>query len=240
MDDESSKITDATKEEKEAFEILSRIKPEYITKYLYTNREEALEKHNSLFRNEEELKVWFDREFQKWFFIHKDIKGKGYVNKREHQIEADFILEPKNELLEKGITSFIGVEVKYINPKKEFLTQLNRLSFQALSYSYSNSEWLIDGKHITTDAFIVFTNLSFSTEKNIFDTIDGHHQLWWKANLALINHANVGELRINQYSSLKSWYLYFAGNIYFKWDKKSGISLVNPNVIGKYRIGNVR
>jgi len=87
---------------------------------------------------------------------------------------------------------------------------------------------------------LFFTNLSFSDEKSIFDTLDRNHQLWWTANLALINHANVGELRINQYSSLNAWNLYFAGNIYCKWDKKSGISLVNPNVIGKYRIGNVR
>lgn len=234
-------ITDKELEEKEAFDLLSGIKPEYISKYLYKNREELSNQHKSSFSNEEELKTWFIKEFEQWFIVHKDVKGKGYVNQKEFNLEADFILEPKIDLIAKGIASYIGVEVKYINTKKEFLTQLNKLSFQALSYSYSNSKWFVNGEDVKTEAFIIFTNLSFSTEKNIFDTLDKYYYSWWTANLALINHANVGELRVNQYRNvLNSWNLYFAGNNYCKWSKETGIVLSNPKVIGKYRIGNIK
>jgi len=111
------------------------------------------------------------------------------------------------------------------------------LCFQALSYS--NSEWLIKDRFISIDAFSIFTNLSFQKEKEILNS-EERYKYWWSANLALINHANVGELRVNEYKNiLSSWYLYFSGGIYCKWDENSGAILRNPNVIGKCRIGNI-
>ena len=53
-------ITDRKQEEKEAFELLSSIKPEYISRYLNRNRESVSNRHKSLFTNEEELKNWFN------------------------------------------------------------------------------------------------------------------------------------------------------------------------------------
>ena len=146
---------DKTPEEIKSFEILSSIKPEYITRYLHRNREEKLSKHKSSFSDEDELKEWFTNQFQRWFIIHKEVKGKGYVNRKEFPLVADFILEPKEELKAKGITSYFGVEAKYINTRKDFFTQLNKLSFQTLSYSYSNSEWFVNDKHIKTEAFLI-------------------------------------------------------------------------------------
>jgi len=228
-------------EKEKAFELLASINSEYISNYLLNDREDKLRNHKPLFLNEDKLKEWFVNHFQKWFIVHKDVEGKGYVNKKEFKLIADFILEPKEELKSQGITSYFGVEVKHIKTDKKFLTQLNQLSFQTLSYSYSNSEWFLNNQHVTTDGFFIFTNLSFAKERVVFDSLDNKYGLWWQANLALINHANVGEFRINIYKGeLSSWYIHFSGSNYCKWNEESGITLQNSNVIGKYKIGNIK
>lgn len=231
--------SDIEREKNDAFGILSAIKLEYIFGYLHLEREKKLNENNSLLKNEDELKEWFIKKFKKWFIIHENIAGKGYVNKKKFLLEADFILEPRQELIDKGITSFLGVEVKYINICKNYFPKTSELCFQALSYSYSNSEWLINNSFTCVDGFIIFTNLSFLEEREIFNTLE-KYKSWWSAHFSLINHANVGELRINRNKNMfYSWYLSFSGNNYCKWDKNSGVLLRNPKVIGKSRIGNI-
>jgi hypothetical protein len=233
-----------TEEEKESISILSNIDKSHLRRFLYRNCEEVEKRHKSSFTNEDDLKEWFYNFYKKWFVIHEDVKGIAYANRVKSNVISDFILEPKENLISKGITSKIGVEVKYINTKSNFLSQLSKLAFQTLGYSYCNSLWNIEKENrtVTTDVFIIFTNLSFDIERNhIFNTLDRKPYTFWKALISMIYHANVGELRINKSPTrIYSWYMYFSGKNYCYWSKEKGILLKSKQVIGKHEIGNIK
>jgi hypothetical protein len=189
-------------------------------------------------QDENGLKEWFLHNFKEWFEIYTDVEGIVVKDGSEKKLIADFIILPKQELRDSGINGCLGVEVKYINTEKNFFERVPKSVFQAISYSFSDVKWGIGDKRFKTDAFLIFSNLSFKAERKAL--LSERCDIFWKATLSVANHADVGELMINKkVNRLSSWYMHFSGANYCSWNVEKGVVLNNQNVIGKRRIGYI-
>ncbi len=215
--------------------------------YLNRTRDEYINAYKSEWRDEDHIKEWFETEFSNWFFIDKEVEGKGYVNRKQRRLRIDFVLRAKPVLLDAGFTSQpIGVEAKFLDPRvnRGFTGKASHGVFQALSYWYSGSQWNIPslGKEEELACVLLLSNLSFAEDRDyIFNEIDRLHKHTWASFLNLANHANVGEIYIKRNTRHgNSWSLDFSGSTYFKLSQKGEPQLGNVNVINKERIGNSR
>lgn len=221
------------------FALLSDYDEKEIYAYLNKRKEKTTEGYSSLFLNENDLKNWFIRNFEEWFDVYPDIEGVTTKYGKEIKIVADFIIHPKTEFNVTGIHGFLGIEVKHITDKS-FFEKSAKTVFQTISYAYSDVTWNVKkiNQQIKTEAFLTFTNLSFKTEKE--KLLDDKCRRYWNAMMAVANHADVGELIVNNsMKNMKSWYMYFSGGNYCSWNRNKGLILNNKNVIGKKKIGNI-
>jgi hypothetical protein len=93
--------------------------PEELLPLLLMRQREALidQSYEDIWRNEDNLKDWFVRNFSTWFEIYPEVPGIGFVDREKENVRIDFVLKAKRELLSQGFTDqYIGVEVKYVNP----------------------------------------------------------------------------------------------------------------------------
>lgn len=91
---------------------------------------------SSLFKSEKEVQDWFLRVFGEWFYIAKEVPGKHLIE--DSQVRIDFMLHPKQVLVENGFyQKWFGVEVKlYPNHEKD-LAAPSKALWQAVSYNNS-------------------------------------------------------------------------------------------------------
>jgi len=187
--------------------------------------------------DEKELKDWFFHNFNKWFDIYADVEGFAIKDNIEQKLISDFIILPKQALRDVGINGCLGVEVKYINTGKNFFERTPKSIFQTISYSYSDVIWDVASKKLKTDAFLMFSNLSFKAERKI--ALNERCDMFWRGALSVANHANVGELMINKTNYIESWYMHFSGSNYCSWNAEKGVVLNNSHAIGKRKIGYI-
>lgn len=213
--------------------------------YLLRQRERYINKgYSSKWQSEDELHEWFIKNFSKWFHIHHEVSGTGFVNRESERIRIDFIIKAKDSLVEHGFTDkYIGVEVKYLSPitGKGFHGKSSRGIFQALSYWYSGARWDLENETgVELATVLIFSNLSFQDELDyIFGSLDWHYRKIWKSYLSIANHANVGQLIVRTWNEdLAYWAMEYDGAKYYSMSRDRGLSKGNPNVISKRRIGN--
>jgi len=222
---------------------MSNFDEKEIHAFFYKQREKIAKDYSSSFLNEDDLKAWFINKLSKWFNIYPDIDGTTEKHGKSIKTKADFIIQFKPELTNIGLQGFLGIEVKYINPNKDFCGKSSKMVFQTLSYSYSDTTWNIKeiNQKVKTEAFLIFTNISFKSEREkLFKTYDRFYDIYWKSMLSVANHADVGELIINNSKEyLNSWYMHFSGGNYCSWNNSKGFTLDNKNVVGKKKIGNI-
>ena len=215
--------------------------------FLIRQRESYIEnKFISNWKNEEQLHTWFKKHFSEHFEIFSEIKGYGFVNRMKRNLRIDFVIKAKPKLIEHGFTEqYIGVEVKFLNPKvgKGFAGKSSYGVFQALSYWYSGARWWLPSKEkIELASVLMFSNLSFQEESEaMFDTLDAHYSKVWRSYLSIANHANVGELLVRtKKGKLSYWGMEYNGSKYYSMYSSGEYAKGNPNVINKHRIGNAK
>ncbi len=213
----------------------------------FINNEYILQKYleNSevnRFTKEDEIKEWFVKYFIEDFYIEEEVSGYHIVQKQN--VKIDFIIYPRKHLENKGfINECIGIEVKYIDPMSEDLAKkANKSIWQTISYN-DCLFGLKSGKQIQPKFCMVFSNLSFDYEENLYKEFPhAHNKRIWFYYLLLANHANVGELRIKGTREEPTGWSFRFGNsgVYFrkKTDDNSIYEIGNPNLAIKKRIGN--
>lgn len=222
---------------------ISNLLPTYLMRQRNRHIDEG---YSSIWQSEDELHDWFIKNFSKWFHIHHEINGTGFVNREIEQIRIDFIIKAKDELIRHGFTDkYIGVEVKHLNPVtgKGFHGKSSRGIFQALSYWYSGARWdLPNEKGVELATVLIFSNLSFQDESTyVFGSLDSHYRKVWRSYLSIANHANVGELSVRTWNEkLEYWAMEYNGAKYYSMSPGRGLAKGNPNVISKRRIGNTQ
>jgi hypothetical protein len=111
--------------------------------------------------------------------------------------------------------------------------------------SYNHSKFTIkNGKQIQPKFCMVFSNLSFDQEEDLFKEFPhAHNKRIWFYYLLLANHANVGELRIRGDRKDPTGWSFRFGNsgVYFRRttnNEKSIYEVSDANLATKIRIGN--
>lgn len=215
--------------------------------YLLRQRDQHIDEgYSSKWQSEDELHDWFIKNFSKWFHIHHEVNGTGFVNREIEHIRIDFIIKAKDDLIRHGFTDkYIGIEVKHLNPVtgKGFHGKSSRGIFQALSYWYSGARWdLPNEKGVELATVLIFSNLSFKDESTyVFGSLDSHYRKVWISYLSIANHANVGELLVRTWNEkLEYWAMEYNGTKYYSMSSGRGLTKGNPNVISKRRIGNTQ
>ncbi|MDF3936260.1 hypothetical protein [Pseudomonas citronellolis] len=215
--------------------------------YLMRQRDRHInEGYSSRWQSEDELHDWFIRNFSRWFHIHHEVNGTGFVDREIEHIRIDFIIKAKDELIAHGFTEkYIGIEVKHLNPitGKGFHGKSSRGIFQALSYWYSGARWdLPNERSVELATVLIFSNLSFQDESDyVFGSLDSHYKKVWKSYLSIANHANVGELIVKTWNDkLDFWAMEYNGAKYYSMHSGRGPVKGNANVISKRRIGSTK
>lgn len=177
---------------------------------------------------------WLEQDFEVW----REVPG---VHLAERiRVRADLVLRPKSHLLDAGfMPCFVGVEIKYL-PLDGFSPKASRAVRQAMSYM--DCEFEIDGDRVRLQRVVLFTNLSFESERNRLRGLDpsplANDKAKWAALLELANHGNVGNFEIyGSRSSWKGWRIAFATGKYFSRYLKE-YELGDSNLFAKVRVGN--
>ncbi len=215
---------------------------------LIRSREEKINSMDLPWNNEPELTSWLIDELSPWFYVWKEVRGRGYLDQNARNVRIDLVIRPKPHLVEYGfVDELFGIEIKYLNPKtgNNFSKKSSKSVFQALSYWYSGARWdLKDGQGYAyrLSSVLLFSNFSFSDEADeLFGSYDQYYRTTWRSYLALANHGNVGELQV---SGNKSHYhrlsFHYSGVNYCLLYKDGNARIGNPNLINKMRIGNAQ
>ncbi|WP_049629341.1 hypothetical protein [Cellvibrio sp. pealriver] len=216
----------------------------YLWRYL--NKETEIRRHDykTPFKSEEDLQAWLSNELSRWFEVHSEVNGVGFVNRVKRNVRIDFIIKAKPELVALGFTDkYLGIEVKNLNPgeRDSFHKRSARGIFQALSYWYSGARWTVGTRNdIEICAVLFFSDLSFTDQRDqLFESIDKHYRKSWNAYLGIANHGNVGELIFDGSSdNYFKWRMNFAHSTYFTGYKNGDLIMGNHNLIDKLRIGS--
>ncbi len=229
---------------KEQYGINDALLKGYFSRFLNSQREDHKNAFESSFCSELELQEWLRKKLCPWFEVYSEVKGQGFINRKIKNIRIDFVIKAKPALLEEGFTDKpIGIEVKYFNPSKGdgFQKKVSRGIFQALSYWYSGARWDIDDSCVELAAVLIFSNLSFTSERDyLFDTLDSHYKKLWSAVFGVANHANVGEFIFDgSPQDFFKWRMNFSTATYFTGYQNGDIKMGNSNLIEKVRIGSM-
>lgn len=200
------------------------------------------EKASSLFSSETELKAWMFDFMKDDFYIYQEVSG---IHVTEGvKVRIDYVLYPRSHLIEQGFEPApFGIEVKYLNQEKNFAHKASRGIWQAISYN--DCEFSLKDRKFSLKFCLLFSNLSFSHEREILELHSDHtdgKSMKWLGILNVANHAKVGVLKITgKREKIKGWSISFAGGIYFRCQlDKDGkhFKRVNANMVNKVRIGN--
>lgn len=213
--------------------------------YLKRQRQRHTDSRPSRWESEEQLSEWLRHYLAPDFEITAEVAGCGYVQGIKHNIRLDFLIRPKQHLIEHGFADqYIGVEVKFFDYTSghDFLNKSAKGFFQAISYWYSNPEWYPQGETapVNLACVLLFSNLSFETERqHLFGSYNQGYQALWSAYASIAAQAGAGELIILDHGRRHSgWLVQFRQAKYFAKNRTGGYSLGNPRLINRIRIGN--
>ncbi|MEL7641528.1 MAG: hypothetical protein AAGU21_17985 [Solidesulfovibrio sp.] len=165
------------------------------------------------------------------FIIYEQVEGVFPIG--NIKVVIDFIVFPKNHLLEKGFEPiYVGIEVKSPTSKKPESKFIDAV-FQAHTYSLS----LFDGRHL---AFVLlyppiddFIGLEKSN-KNQSPSVDIEKQTFRVTVERMAQRANVGFLKIKD----SSWKIFFSGQCSYYTSRGGKKDIKN---IGSVRyVGNTK
>ncbi|EDW2262317.1 hypothetical protein [Salmonella enterica] len=203
---------------------------------------ESHEKKLSLFSTETELKLWMFNLLKNDFYIYQEVSGVHITESLK--VRIDYVLYPKAHLVNQGFEPVpFGIEVKYFTQAKDFVHKASRGIWQAISYN--DCEFFLQNKKFRLKFCLLFSNLSFSDEKNLLELCSRHDDekgMKWMGMLNVANHAKVGILRITgNKERIRGWSMSFAGGAYFSCHingNEIDYKLSNANTINKIRVGN--
>lgn len=197
------------------------------------------------FVDEPDLKQWLADHLSQDFELTAEVTGR-HLAENVH-VEIDFMAYPKPHLIEAGFVPWhFGIEVKHFNQNDGFSRKASRALWQTVSYT--DSEFEIAGSAVRPRFALLFSNLSFESERSLlknFGRLTENDWVLWRGLLQLANHANVGTLDIKGTASAwQGWIMRFStGGTYFL--RRHGNRLGEPvyresnrDLVEKVRIGN--
>lgn len=194
------------------------------------------------FSSEPEVQLWLINFLAKDFEVFPQVHGRHMVENAG--VKIDCLIYPKPHLISAGfVEEYIGVEVKFFHPAKEFGRKSSRAWWQTISYL--DCIFDINGAKVKPKFGLLFSNLSFDGEldylKRYFGVYD-NDVIMWSAYKHLANHANVGSLEIKGNPQKSSgWRMRFAGRDYFsvsEWNGTRSYTTPQETIVNKVRIGN--
>lgn len=191
------------------------------------------------FESEDEVSTWLKGWIGQDFDVWREVPGVHLAEKAG--VRVDLVLRAKPHLIAAGfMPCFFGVEVKHLPTDGGFSPKASRAVRQAMSYM--DCEFDLEGEKIRLQRVLLFTNMSFESERNMLRGIEPHalsnDKAKWAALLELANHGNVGNLEIyGSREAWKGWRIAFATGKYFSRYLKE-YRLSDANLFAKVRIGN--
>jgi len=204
---------------------------------------EAKRKNIDRFKDEEELKEWFEAQFCEDFVVHKDVKGTHKTI--DKNVYIDYVLFPKAHLVAAGFEScHLGVEVKYFSQEENFTHKTSTGIWQAISYN--DCGFIVDTEVVDLGFTLMFSNLSFCHELelvNNFGNLLQNDLVLWQGLLQLAYYARVGNLAIfGDKCNFLGWEMLLARSAFFSCKIENHNKLFKKskhNLLDKDRIGNV-
>jgi hypothetical protein len=251
-------VSDKTLAETELTERLNLLFSEVAQKYPHANVPDMFKQYISRatsnldysdqthWQSEDQLKDWFRSNMSQWFTVFEEVPGTMNIDGQISNVRIDFVLVAHPYLVDAGFTPDpIGVEVKHFKLMfgcgQNLSGTLSKGIYQAISYAHPSVLWHISGIETPLVAVMLFSPFSFGKERKILKDIPDRG--YWSTLLSMLQvagHANVGELRVKQYS-LPDFSVKFevGGSTYAEIYRGQPIRKPHNSLIGKSRIGNI-